>query len=160
VTHGDALTHGVERGLGQSRFERGQTHEHDLERPLREDRGVGERAQLVEQLVRERVRVVDDDHRHEAVALRLGDVALEPVEQLRPVGVGGRIDAEAADDVLEELGPRHRRAGEERGHRMRAPARDHLAHERRLPGPRFAGDEQEGIAAPQALREACDRLET
>jgi hypothetical protein len=99
------------------------------------------------------VRVVDHEHPDLAATRDVPEHSLDAREQLRAARVGGRVGAEATNDLFEELGARERGVREERRRDTRSPSRDCLVRERALAGPGITGDEEEWFARSETLVE-------
>ncbi len=144
---------GIEKQLGQLRL----SHQDEAQELLGVGLEVREEAELLEDLDRDRLRLVDDDDR-QASRLALGqEVHVERVGQGGLRATRGR-HPELPDDALEELLGRQRRI-EDVGDRHVGPEPfEERPQEGRLAGADVAGDADEATRLGEPQTEVCERL--
>jgi hypothetical protein len=153
---GDALVQLRELGIHEERPELRLADEDEPEKLLGRGLEVGEEPQLLEQLDRERLRLVhDDDGELSRPALR-EEVRIERIHELHLAA--RRRDAELAVDALEQLASGQRRIEDVCGADVRPELGEERAQQGRLPGTDVAGDADEAARFREPEAQMGERL--
>jgi hypothetical protein len=153
MLEGDALPQLAQRGLRELAQELRLPRQHDLEQLLAVGLEVREQAHLLDQLGVEILRLVDDQHGVEAGAQALDQ---EAVQRDHVVGLGllARAEAELRREQLVEVDRGEAcRVHHQRDLDVLGQAPDHRAQERGLAGAHLAREQQEALAAGDAVLE-------
>ena len=148
----DALFQLAQRRLVQPIGQLGLAREHEGQQFFGVGLDVCEQPNLLEELVRETLRFVDDERRDDASLTARNQLAFELLEQqrLRRGRVGSQ--AEAIGEKLEELAARQRRVVQVQRPRRSACLRfERGAHERRLAGAGLADEQRQPFPRRDAV---------
>jgi hypothetical protein len=158
AAQGDALFQLPQRVVVQQRRQLRLAGHDDRQQALVLGGDVGEQPDLLEQRVRQALRLVDDEHGRFAGFAALAQQRLELDEHRRLRGAGGRAQLEAQGEHLDELVARQRRVAQiDAVHPCRLPL-ERRADDRRLPRAGVADEQSDPLVAGDAVGQVAERF--